>query len=350
MRAFGSDRVEPGAGAQLLLSCIRSKGWLARIPKTLTTSQHPGTAILWDERFFEVVAADTQPDGGVRYVLEPWRDEDVIRVSEAYDERSEQRREAEVLAAAKREKGRIIANLLGIFTGQLPAIVQQRLAGELGILPTRLTFLSLVLPFIYLIWWVNEAARRFMHADAGPMPFAFTLIAIFLLVESVVRLQIVWAQSRPVGSAAGGILYLLFYAVAGKRTKAVSPFTVDKGQGVRYTSPDQETELRDAYMMREPLLTLLSVEEQNALARRFGYDFRKHAFIVAGFLLVMSLAGVVTTIMSLRHGTTVSAVLSLLTALALGSEQLLRLPALRRGPTPSMLAFFIRPLTRKLLR
>jgi hypothetical protein len=350
VRAFGSDRVEPGDGAQVVLTCVRAKGWLARIPKTLTTSQHPGTAILWEEQFFEVVAADAQTGGGVRYVLEPWRDEDVIRVSEAYDEGSEQRRDAEVIAAGKREKGRVLANFLGIFTGQLPAIVQQRLAGELGILPTRLTFLSLLLPFAYLLWWINETVRRVMHADAGPMPIAFTLIAFYLLAESIVRLQIVWAQARPVGSAAGGILYLLFYAVAGKRTAAVSPFTVEKGFSVRYTSPDKETELRDAYVMREPLLTLLSVQEQKVLARRFGYDFRKHAFKVAGFMLVMSIAGVVTTFASLRHETTVSAIFSLVTALVIGGEQMFRLPALRRGPTPSFLGFIVRPLTRKLFR
>ncbi|HEX9160716.1 MAG TPA: hypothetical protein VF980_03340, partial [Thermoanaerobaculia bacterium] len=266
MHAYGPDRLIPGRPPQLILLCPHPKPWTARTPKSIH-SEHPGTAVRWDDGLYEVVAAEPTADG-VRYVLEPWRDEHVIRATDAYDEASEARREKEWQAAIARNRGRKAANLLGIFTGHLPAVVQEHLASELGLLPAKLTLLSLLLSLAFLIWWANDFVRRAMNANLGPMPFVLILGAIYVFLESAIRLNIAWLQRRPVGSAAGGILYLLFYAIAGRRTGAISPFTVEKGYKLYFTSPDEETALRDAYSMREPLLTLLSPDEQNALAER----------------------------------------------------------------------------------
>lgn len=350
MRAYGSDRIRPGKGEQVVLFSRRSKGWVPRVPKTLTSAQHPGTAVLCEDRFFEVVSAEAAEGGGVRYLLEPWRDEHVIRVSEPYDEASELRRDVEYRASLSREKGRKAANLLGVFTGHLPAAVQQQLANELGVLPARLTFFSFLLPLLYLIWCANAFARREINPNSGPLPTPFIILGVYLFFETAVRFHIVWSQGRPVGSAAGGIAYMLFYAVAGKRVSAVSPFKVEKGYNLYFTSPDEETALRDALSMREPLLTLLSAEEQAALAQRFGFDYRKHGFIVAWLLLAMSVAGVATALVSLQNGPRMSAILSLVTAVAVGGEQVRRLQALRRGPAASALAVVVRPIARKLLR
>src|SRR5712691_8463289 len=105
MRAYGSDRVRHDSGDQWILSCRRPKGWLARAPKSLTRAEYPGTAVLWEERYFEVVSVENGAEGGVRYVLEPWRDNHIMRVSDAYDDASETRREVEHRAAVAREKG-----------------------------------------------------------------------------------------------------------------------------------------------------------------------------------------------------------------------------------------------------
>ena len=348
MRPFGSDRVRAGHGDQWILFAPRSKGWFPRVPKTLTTAEFPGTAILWEERLFEVVTADAAQGGAVRYMLEPWRDNHIIRVSEPYDEASEERRASEHQSAVKREKGRKAANLAGIFTGLLPAIAQEQLGNEIGILPTKLTSLSLLIPLAYLIWFANTFVRRIFVNESIPVPLF--LLAVYLFVESAVRLNIAWLHRRPIGSVLGFFPYLLFYLFAGKRSGAVSPFAVPRGQRLFITQPTDDVALRDAYTMREPLLTLLSVEEQKALEQRFGFNYRKPAFIVAWFLLAMSAAGLVTTIASLQHGPRFSAILSLAVALVIGGEQVLRLRALRRGPAPSMLAFVVRPFTRKLLR
>ena len=46
---------------------VGNERWQARVAKTLTSPEHPGTAIFWDDAIFEVVSAELQPQGAVRY-------------------------------------------------------------------------------------------------------------------------------------------------------------------------------------------------------------------------------------------------------------------------------------------
>src|SRR5579864_9833724 len=111
----------------MVLSSRLDKGWTARVAKTLTTAEFPGTAVLWEERYFEVAAAISLPQGGVRYVLEPWREHLAMRVTDRYDADSEAFRLAELRKNLQRERGRKSASAAGLLTGHLPAIVQDRL-------------------------------------------------------------------------------------------------------------------------------------------------------------------------------------------------------------------------------
>ena len=316
----------------------------------MTRAEYPGTAVLWDERYFEVVSMEPGAEGGVRYVLEPWRDNHIMRVSDAYDDAGETRREVEHRAAVAREKGRKAANLTGIFVGHLPAVVQEHLGSEIGILPTKLSSLSLILPLIYLIWVANDFVRRMMNPTLPAMPIALLAIGIYLFIESGIRLNILWFHRRPIGSAAGWIAYLIYFVAIGKYSGAISPFTRQRGERIFITEPPADVAVRDAFTMREPLLTLLSPAEQAALAQRFGFNYRKHAFVVAWVLLLLSAAGVATGVASLQHGPRVSAFMSVFVAMAIGIEQVVRLAALRRGPTGSVLAMVVRPFSRKLFR
>ena len=342
MQAYGTDRLRRGKGDQLILFSIRSKGWAARVEKTLTTARHPGTAVLWDEKFFEVVAADPAPNGGVRYVLEAWRDEHVIRVSERYDQPSEAQREADYRAAIARERNRKSANIAGLFTGLLPAVVQEHLGSELGVLPAKLTALSTIPPMIFTGWIVNDAVRRYMNNEPGA-PMMVAGLAMYFLVESAIRLQVAWFHRRPLGSAVGFVAYVVYWLATGRRS--VSPFLERRGEKLYFTKPTEDVALRDAFTLREPLLTLLSPGEQNALAQRFGYEYRKQATAMAVIILIVSLVGVVSSIASMPR---FSALLSLVVAGGLALEQIVRLPALRRGPAGSVLGFLVRPFARKL--
>src|SRR5687767_9634409 len=130
MQPIGADKVRRGRGEQWILLSPRSKGWVARTPATMMTRNRPGTAVLCDDRYYEVVSASVA-DGGIRYVLEPWREEDVMRVVDGYDAATEAAREADHEVLTSRERGRLTANLLGVLTGHLPGPVQERMGNEL---------------------------------------------------------------------------------------------------------------------------------------------------------------------------------------------------------------------------
>ncbi|HVS31435.1 MAG TPA: hypothetical protein VMS98_08260 [Thermoanaerobaculia bacterium] len=349
MRAYGSDRVRPGHGESISIHCRRTKGWNARVPRTMTSAEYPGTAVLWEDRYYEVLVEEPLPDGGWRYVLEPWPDSHVMRVSDAYDEASESRREAEHRAALVREKGRRTANLLGVFTGHLPAVVQQQLASELGIMPARLTLLSLTLPVLAIVLTLQWLVRSILERSAGP-PLWLLILCVYLALETVIRFHVVWSQSRPIGSAAGLLVYSIGYALGLRHTGAVSPTAVERGTSTFTLPPDEATVVRDAVATRSAFMTLLSAAEQRVLAQRYGFDYRADATTVAAIILVFAVIGVVSSAAKLSDGGGITALLSLLLAAALTLEQLVRLPALRRGPAGSFMAFLVRPFVRKLLR
>ena len=57
MLTHGSDRARR-VGEKVILQSAISKGWTPRTPKTLTHAEFPGTAVLWEEQYFEVIEAD----------------------------------------------------------------------------------------------------------------------------------------------------------------------------------------------------------------------------------------------------------------------------------------------------
>jgi hypothetical protein len=334
MRAYGSDRVAAGEEeGTYLISARLPKRWTARVPKALNRREFPGTAVLWDEELFEVIAVEPLAHG-IRYTLAPWHDQHAVRASERYDDETEARRLAEWRAAHARERRRRAANLLGIFTGHLPAVVQEHLASEVGINPNRLTLLSCVPEWIALIFAVLAIVQAVMDNSAIP-----TLAIAGLLVgaDAMFRILFVMTQARPIGSPAGMLLYGIWYAIAG----GVSPFTVAKGHGVRFAlPPSEEVAARDALHMREPLITLLTPAEQARAAERFGYDFRRTARTVAVLILTFAILGVITSIRS-------HAISALIVAGALAIEQIIRLATLRHHPAGSILAFLARPFVRR---
>ncbi len=337
MDAYGSDRIRRGDGERMILSCRVSKGWTARVEKTYTSAEFPGTAVLWEGRYFEVVVAEVLPVGGVRYVLEPWRDHHAMRVTDRYDAESEAQRAEELRKQQQREKHRKSANALALLTGHLPAVVQEELGREVGILPPRLTLVS-----IFGVYVVIAAIALFIVSRVlaqQPIPFLPLVIAIYLGIESSVRFLINWTQSRPIGSPLGWIAYLLFY---GARRRGTSPFAVEKGWGTPIPTAPADVAARDAFAMREPLVTLLTPADQRRIAERFGYDYRRHSKMVAIFILVFAALGVITAYRN-------QALVTMLVAAVVASEQVIRLIALRRGPAGSLLRFLVWPFMRKLL-
>src|SRR4051794_15710093 len=133
MQAFGSDRLRQD-GERWLLSSRAEKAWTPRVEKTSTSAEFPGTAILCDDEYFEVVRVDAIPQG-YRYVLERWRDDRAMRLRAGYDADREPAQLENRRAATDLQRKRRAINALGIFAGHLPADVQEKIGLEYGIYP-----------------------------------------------------------------------------------------------------------------------------------------------------------------------------------------------------------------------
>jgi uncharacterized membrane protein YeaQ/YmgE (transglycosylase-associated protein family) len=344
MQPHGSDRVRVAGGKVLLFSPI-PKGWQPATPRTNTSTEHPGTTVLWDEQYYEVVAADAMQSGGVRYVLAPWRDEHIFRVFEIYDDASEARRLEEHRAVlAQQKKGKLVW-LSGIVLGHLPAPVQNRLANDYGVAAPRMTLLSTI-PSVVLLGvcvWLYAGAR--LRIESSPVPMWLWIVAAFMLADSAMRFIVFMTQNRAMGSFPGTLLYTILSFIAPR----AFPLPREQGAELFTLAPDPEVAARDAIEMRAPLFTLLSPAEQARLAQRYGFEYRRHAFPPAIIILVGALIGAISSLMKVRTGGGISALISLVVAGALTVEQVLRLIALRRGPAGSMLAPLVRPFVRRYL-
>jgi len=337
MNSYGGDRVRV-VGDTILLSCRTPKGWTGRVERSLNQTEFPGTAVLWDDAMYEVIKVEPIP-AGVRYVLRAWKDSHAIRVSQRYDAESEAHRATEHRDTIVREQKRKSVNLFALVTGHLPAIVQERLASETGVLAARLTFLSLFSQWAAIFACVSVIVIRVMRQEQAPN-WAIILTA-YLVIEAGFRFLINWTQTRPVGSTAGVIVYILYWLLTGARAPT-SPFAAPKGHAIVIPETPHDHKLADSMTMREPIATLLPVLDQQRLAERHGYDYRRSAYGMATIILIGSLLGIAT---SIRGG----AIASLVTATILAVEQVVRLIALRNGPAPSVIGWIVRPFMRDLL-
>lgn len=338
MLTHGADRVRQ-AGDRVILQSAIAKGWTPRTPKTLTNSEHPGTAVLWDEEYYEVVEATALQSGGVRYVLMLWREDHTIRTFESYDAASESLRIADHERVRRQRRAGLLTRLSGVVLGFLPGPVQMHLENELGVRATRMTLLSCVPPMVILGICVYAQAEAKMKRVESPVSMLVWPIVIFLALESVIRFFVVMSQGRPMGSLFGSIGYGFYYLLSKKRDQLPSA-RGGRGYSVAFAPPPEDVAIRDSLTLKEPLLTLLSPAEQKQLAERVGYDYRRTASGVAWVILVAAAIGAYTS----------STVVAMLIAGAVAVEQALRLVKLRREPTGSIFGVLVRPFVRDLLR
>ena len=306
---------------------------------------HPGTAVRWEDAIWEVVSAEATPAGTFRYELTPWDDQHAIRVLLPYDETSEVEREADARDVGRRHVAGWTALLLSPVVGLLPGRVQDRLGLELGIRASRLTLASIFVPFAagtYAV--VMSLAAGFgaglQVACLGLEPL-LPLVSFFL-PESLLRLGVVLAQDRPVGSLLGVPLYLL-----ARVTGLVGPEPSPPGPA----EPATARRLDDRFLMLEPLLSFLPEAEQEELRRSRGFSPVTWGKRTAWFLLVYP--GFTAPAQAARlalQGGDVLDVLLLAATLLLAAEQVRRLRVLSANrPAPSLLGLLVRPFARPLL-
>lgn len=340
MQAHGSDRVRV-SGQRIVLHSRLPKGWTARTPASGTHSEFPGTTVLWNEQYYEVLAAAPLPAGGVRYELAAWREDHTIRQFVVYDESSEAALAADHATAARQRKRSLLANLSAMILGHLPGRVQQGLADELGLFPARMTILSAIPPVVLLgvcVWFAVDATIR--KAPSAVPPWLI-FVAFLMTVESGIRFQAAMVQNRGIGSLLGTLCYGLYELIARRPAVTKAPLTMVR-------EDDPERDLRESADQHSWMLTLLPASDQLALAERFGFDYRKDAYAVAWSLLAVGAIGVVTSLgkANERLGALASVIVGALMVL----EQLLRLATFKRAPAGSVFGLLVRPFVSRLLR
>lgn len=348
-RAYGSDRLELAPDGVRVVLTRRSKGWLARRPATQIRAAHPGTAVRWDDELWEVMGASRRADGSVRYELAPWDEQHILRVISDYSEAAEKAR-AEAIASERRDdRTRGLLLLLSPLAGHLPGHVQERLErryGASGVLMTMISAAPLAGYGTYCAFMTLADLFGGMYGTGAvggrlglPTPsLPMRVGGLYLLVESGLRMSIALHQSRPAGSLLGTLLH----GIARPR---------DVSRPEPEMEPDGEQALRDAYAMREPLLTFLHPAEQKLLAARFGFDRRRWGMRMSIATLVVALITGLTARAVLATGDGgLLDVLMVLGSAYLAVEQVVRLAALRRGDVRgSVLGGLVRRVSRKIL-
>jgi len=221
-RALGEDRIEDASESEILLVCPISKGWGGRTARTAVRAAHPGTAVGWEDRIYEVLAAEPRSDGTMRYRLAPWEEAQAIRSFERYDAEAERTRSVarEDLAAGIRKRRWSI--VLAPFAGLLPGSVQKGMERDFGAPALAMTISSalplFVVGFLGLFRNLLEVAGGRLGWPAWVAPPA--TIAVYLFVESALRLASAIAGGEPMGSLPFVIAYTAWKEARGEKLVA----------------------------------------------------------------------------------------------------------------------------------
>ncbi len=345
-RPFGTDSIEVLPAGLVRLRCRRPKSWTARKPAGRGLPLHPGTAVRWEDDLWEVVAAGETPEGGIRYDLRPWDEQQAIRVLLPYDETSEAEREADARDVGRRRAAGRLTLLLAPVAGLLPGRVQDRLEVELGLRATILTISSTLAPMAvgtYALLMLLASGLGAGVQLGGPAAGPLLPLLSYFLPESLLRFGVAMAQGRPVGSILGLPLYLLARAAG-----LVAPPPTPRGT----KEPGEASRLADRFQMLEPLLSFLPAREQQHLTLHHGFEAvtwgKRTAWLLLvypGFTAPAQLASLLT-----REGSLLDVLLLVATVL-LAVEQVSRLRKLSRGEAaPSVLGHAVRPFAAPLLR
>jgi hypothetical protein len=164
-------------------------------------------------------------------------------------------------------------------------------------------------------------------------------IAVYLFVESALRLSSAAAMLQPMGS--------LPVVAAWEAWSAWRGEPVERPGGTRLPAESQQ----DRFRMVEPFLALLSPDEQRRLEERFGFDPIRWGRITAGLIFVVCASNALAGALNAAAGRRNFADLAwLLVGAPLSLEQVARWRTLRqRKPAGSVLAPLVRPLARRLL-
>lgn len=169
-------------------------------------------------------------------------------------------------------------------------------------------------------------------------------LAVYLVVESGIRMGTAFLQGRPIGSLLGALVYEV--------ARMVGDWPAVTAPAFRGLPASPRKALQDRFRMLEPLLALLTPAEQNELELRFGMETLRWGRITAILLLVVGGANLAASVALLAAGAGgVADLVWLVAGACLSVEQIARLREIARGrPAGSVLGALVRPLAGGVLR
>jgi hypothetical protein len=170
------------------------------------------------------------------------------------------------------------------------------------------------------------------------------VIAIYLCIESALRLASAIGSGEPMGTLAAAVALAIWKAAHR------APRTPGLPASETLSPEEEDSRDRELFHLLEPALALLSPTEQQTLARRFGFDAIGWGRKTAILLLAAAAANTLYAFAAFAPADGFfREILWSLPALALAGEQVRRLRCLNAGqPAGSFLAPVVRRFAKRL--
>ena len=206
--AAGDSLTRFSSGSQFEL-CIDSAAekhdWKPRVSES-HKAVFPGTAIAFEDKYYEVVEIKIQKEEGVSrycYYLNRWDERFPIRVQFRYSTEECRRLARKARKEARNRQFTALLLVLAPIVGLLPDADQRRIGSSYGITPTRFTFLSsIALLFPGGLALILLLVSMFVPAaDAGiTVPKSILLLGSYFFLESFLRIYSCMKLEEPMGS------------------------------------------------------------------------------------------------------------------------------------------------------
>lgn len=199
-------RYPEGSAFDLRIDCMQEKrGWIERKPGSVSRPVFPGSAILFEDSYYEVfeIGRESALPGRVCYYLRRWEDHFALRTQFVYSIEECNRAVQQQKRDSKDRFASIFIQCILPLAGLIPAEDQRRIEKEYGIPGTRMTFWgTLLILFPSGFGTVMSMASSFGATFPGPSFLrALILVSPYFLMESFVRLYSCLKLDEPIGSA-----------------------------------------------------------------------------------------------------------------------------------------------------
>jgi hypothetical protein len=290
------DRVQPAppeSGHELYIFSNQEKpGWRVRTPGDQTHAPHPGSAICYEDRIYELRAIE--PADGTpyvyRYALQPWEDRLQIRQVFQYSLEAARETGRQIAEQQKREKQFGWGVWWFAFTGLIPTPVATRWQREWNLPMRRSAMIS-----VFLLSGAAAAVGPELQRDGRHE--VLVKIMLYLVFEQIVRFFWLLGSSDAVGSLTLTAIWILGTILSG-RNEDGSEFSISELQSqrdeVRLLTRGEEgsagpwdVEVRS--MLRDPVLVnpspvrydgqvyqpLPYIQEGEGIRRRYVFRLKK---------------------------------------------------------------------------